>query len=315
MVLNGCLQGRSAGNRRGGSRLWLGTLLFTGLLALIPACRTQSPAPVAVTAPFQRQLNLAGKQVLVNLYLPPGTNPAPTVVVAHGFTRTRLNMAGWGRFLATNGFIVAVPDLPAFANPKQNGRAVNQLLDLLNSGVLVDQPRPSGSGALVGFSMGGLATLLAASANSNATCWVGLDPVDSGRVGAKAARTFDRPCLVLRAAPAACNSRGNARNVVAALAGPVVALQVQQATHSDAESPTDPMAEWVCGKADPDRHQVFERYTLAALRAALCGDLAALESLKAATNDPAVTDVTIRWIDDFCKPVRRAGGNQAQIIQ
>jgi hypothetical protein len=33
----------------------------------------------------------------VDLYLPDDASPAPLVIVAHGFSRGRHNMAGWGR--------------------------------------------------------------------------------------------------------------------------------------------------------------------------------------------------------------------------
>ena len=73
-------------------------------------------------------------------------------------------MAGWGRHLAGLGFVTAVPSLPAWSDHERNGRAVSQLIDaLLASPQLpIDQARIG----VVGFSAGGLSTLLAAADDS-----------------------------------------------------------------------------------------------------------------------------------------------------
>jgi dienelactone hydrolase len=107
----------------------------------------------------------SGKEVAVDFYLPQGLKKAPVVVVAHGFSRSRLNMAGWGGLLASNGFITAIPDLPAWSDHERNSQAIRELLDRINSKTLVTEPAPNGDGALMGFSMGGLCTLLAAATN------------------------------------------------------------------------------------------------------------------------------------------------------
>jgi hypothetical protein len=147
--------------------------------------------------------------------------------------------------------------------------------------------------------MGGLSTLLAAPNNPNVRCWIGLDPVSAGSKGAEAAASLSIPCAVLRAEPAAWNRRGNARRLTKALSGPFVTLRVKDATHSDPEDPTDSVAELLCGKSDARRHQTFERYTLAALRAVFFADPASLAILRTAEGDPAVADVASRRLEDF----------------
>lgn len=235
----------------------------------------------------------------MDFYLPEGLKTAPIVIIAHGFTRSRLNMAGWGSLLASNGFMVAIPDLPAFADRDQNSRAISELLGVIEKGHLPSQPELAGGAALIGFSMGGFSTLLAASSNRSVRCWIGLDPVNAGQKGMEAARNLSIPCAVLRAEPASWNMRGNARQLAGALSCPLFALQVRDATHSDPEDPTDSLAELLCGKSDPHRHQTFERYTLATLRAVFFGDPASLAILETATRDPAVTDVASRRLEDF----------------
>ena len=285
-------------------RLLAAVVIAPCLVVLGTSCRTHTVTAPPRVSTLTRPIRLAGKAVPVDFYLPKGVKAAPVVIIAHGFTRSRLNMAGWGSLLASNGFIVAIPDLPAFANRDLNSQAINELLGVINQGKLPDQPKLAGGAALIGFSMGGFSTLLAAANNHAVRCWIGLDPVSSGPKGVEAAANLTIPCAVLRAEPAAWNMRGNARRLTKALAGPFVTLRVRDATHSDPEAPTDSLAELLCGKSDSRRHQTFERYTLATLRAVFFGDPASLAILQTATHDPAVTDVASRKLEDFSVPGR-----------
>jgi dienelactone hydrolase len=245
------------------------------------------------------KLDLAGKGVTVDFYLPTGKDSAPLVVVAHGFTRNRKTMAGWGGMLANEGFIAVVPDLPTWADHARNARALAQLLAQARRGQVIVQPKPAGRAALVGFSAGGFSSLLAAAGNADVACWVGLDPVGSGRKADQAAAALRIPAFVLRAEPASWNAHGNARQLFAALPGPAFTLAVNQATHVDGENPTSRAADWACGQSDPARRAVFGRYLLASLRATLLGDAAGWRQLQATTNDPTVRDVQFRKPEGF----------------
>jgi dienelactone hydrolase len=283
-----------------GKRLAL-RLASLGLMMLIgtcTGCRSPGSRPLTGILKFEQKLKLTGKEVAVDFYLPEGLRDAPTVVVAHGFSRSRLNMAGWGELLASNGFIVAIPDLPAWADHDRNGRAISELIELINSRALITEPAPAGV-ALMGFSMGGLSTLLAAATNGQARCWVGLDPVDAGQKGAAAASGLRIPCAVLQAEAGSCNANGNARQIVAGLTAPLFALRVRDATHADLEDPTDWLAELACGKADPRRHAIFERYALAVLKTVFFQDAPSLAVLATASNDVEVKDLTSRALGDF----------------
>lgn len=269
------------------------------LIGLLTGCRTAAPRTPEGVVKSELKVKLTGKEVAVDFYLPQGLKQAPVVVVAHGFSRSRLNMAGWGGLLASNGFIVAIPDLPAWSDHERNSQAIRELLDRILSKSLVTEPAPSGDAALMGFSMGGLCTLLASATNDQVRCWLGLDPVDAGRMGAEAAKQLHIPCAVLQAEPSRCNAQGNAKQMVAGLPGPLFAMRVQNGTHTDPEQPTDWLAELVCGKADPNRRAIFERYTLAVLRSVFFGDAHSLATLATATNDAGVTDLSTRALTDF----------------
>ncbi len=277
----------------------LPVFLMLSLFGIVTGCRTTDPRTPEGVVKSVLKVKLTGKEVAVDFYLPRGLKKAPVVVVAHGFSRSRLNMAGWGGLLASNGFIVAIPDLPAWSDHERNGLAIRELLECINSKTLVTEPVPNGDGALIGFSMGGLCTLLAAATNDQVRCWVGLDPVDSGQKGAEAAKRLRIPCAVIQAEPSSCNAHGNATQMAASLTGPLFALRVRGATHTDPEQPTDWLAELVCGKADPDRHAIFERYTIAVLKSVFFGDAPSMATLTATSNDAGVEVLSVRAIKDF----------------
>jgi len=279
--------------------LRLSAVLWMGLLGLFTGCRSPAPSTPEGVLKSEQKITLTGKEVAVDFYLPRHVKQAPVVVVAHGFTHSRLNMTGWGGLLASNGFITAIPNLPDWSDHDRNSRAIRELLDLINTRKLVTQPEPNGAGALMGFSMGGLSTLLAAATNSQVRCWVGLDPVDAGHKGAAAAKELGMPCAVLLAEPCHCNANGNAKQIVAGLAGPLFVLRVRNATHTDPEQPTDWLAELACGTSDPGRHAIFERYALAVLKAVFFSDAPSLATLEAAANDAGIKDLSTRSLTDF----------------
>ena len=172
-----------------------------------------------------------------NLYLPASHGKAPLVIVVHGFMRTKAKMADWGRHLAEQGFAVAVPTLPAWADHVRNARAICELIDWTLANVPTADMDTERAG-LVGFSAGGLATLLAAN-DPRVRVWVGLDPVDVAGKGAAAAKRVSAFALVLRAEPHSCNGHGNAQGIQAALTARSLCLMVRGATHADPEWPTD----------------------------------------------------------------------------
>lgn len=262
---------------------------------LLAGCASESPPvtgqlPVPSTQPSQTSLRVEVREGAFDcdLYLPARREPAPLVVVAHGFSRTKASMADWGRCLSREGFAAAVPTLPAWSDHARNGRAIRELVDWL-------QARPDMKGLIdtrrigvMGFSAGGMATLLAAADDPRVAVWVGLDPVDRGGQGAAAAARLKCPSLILRAEPHACNARGNAVTIAQAITADYMCLIVSGATHTDAEWPTDGMAEWVCGRSSPQRREVFVQYALAGLRTVLLSDATSSAILGGTAEDGRV---------------------------
>jgi dienelactone hydrolase len=204
------------------------------------------PLPPGVTRECHN-LELAGRSVSVTLYHPAKDENAPLVIVAHGFTRSKRYMAGWGGHLAGEGFLVAVPTQPGFADHELNGRVL---------AALADKYRGKRRVALMGFSMGGLTALLATTLTP-VDAWVGLDPVDMNGKGRIAATTLEAPAAFLLAEPEAWNMKGNARAIAEAVRGEKLVFGVPGGTHLDAEWPTDLLGQLACGFVDEKRQTQF----------------------------------------------------------
>jgi dienelactone hydrolase len=204
----------------------------------------------------------------VDLYWPATTVPAPLVIVVHGFFRRRHNMSGWGQHLVKEGFVVAVPDMPTRSNHIRNGRFITDLRAYFCSGDSWRQRIDRARVGLMGFSAGGLDTLLSAADHPGPIIWVGLDPVDWKGAGTKAAPSIACRAVVLTAEPSACNAHGNASSIIAAMPH-CEHFRVAGAVHVDAEWPTDWKAEAVCGRSTDEKRSEFRRRASAALQEAL----------------------------------------------
>lgn len=273
--------------------------VILGSLAGLFGCAVRPPAPVAATGQQTKPVHASDKpagripgaaakadvsnqpavtvqrcaaklpagRVVFDLYLPPLRDAAPLVVVAHGFWRNRKNMAGWGRRLAQEGFLAAVPDLPAWSDHARNGKAINELITWVLAHPPATVPINDESIAVMGFSAGGLATLLAAADNPKIRLWVGLDPVDRGRLGVTAAARLKAGAAIIKAEPSRCNAHSNADPIARALDGRVAVILVPGATHPDAEWPTDWKARLVCGGSSEARRALFAEHAMRALSA------------------------------------------------
>lgn len=242
------------------ARTWTFALALSALLAMPAAASPTAPAPAS---PVQRieartqTLTLDSHRVTLDVY--PATGPMRgAAILSHGFTRSRTTMAGHAQALADSGVLALTPDLPCTFDFRCNARALAALVGLLRAGGTFGEPVQGVM--LVGFSAGGLSSLLAAD-TPGVVGYVGLDPFDRAldgeteRLGLAAARTLRTEALLLRAPPSSCNARA----VAAPWAGALPALWrdelIAEASHCDFESPTDWMCRLACGPADAARQQ------------------------------------------------------------
>jgi dienelactone hydrolase len=165
-------------------------------------------------------------------------------------------MAEHAQALAARGVLTLAPDMPCTFDHRCNARAIAELVNMLRS---TDSFGASSKRImLVGFSAGGLASLLAAD-TPGVVGFVGLDAYDqwlpnpSERLGIVAARRLDIEALLIRAPASSCN----AQSVAAPWRFEFKALWrdelIAGATHCDFEAPTDWMCRLACGETDPAR--------------------------------------------------------------
>ncbi|MEY3273112.1 MAG: hypothetical protein RLZZ341_2013 [Pseudomonadota bacterium] len=224
-----------------------------GALALLAA------AAVAVAAPPVQTLEqrLDGHRVTLDVHATAGP-PRGAAILSHGFTRSRRSLAGHAQALAEAGVWVVAPDLPCTFDFRCNGRALAALVAQLRAGGTLGPPVERVM--LVGFSAGGLSSLLAAEA-PGVVGYVGLDPFDRAmpgepaHLGLAAARTLRTEALLLRAPPSRCNAEAVAAPWATALPRLWRDELIAGASHCDFESPSDWMCRLACGDTDPARQQ------------------------------------------------------------
>ena len=222
-------------------------------MATIAAAATLA-APLAV----QTQVHeLDGHRVTLDVY--PAAGPLRgAAILSHGFTRSRRTLAGHAQALADAGVLALTPDLPCTFDFRCNARALTALVGSLRAGGTFGAPVERVM--LVGFSAGGLSSLLAAD-TPGVVGFVGLDPFDrtmSGaaeRLGLAAAGRLRTEALLLRAPPSRCNAEAVAAPWATVLPALWRDELIAGSSHCDFESPTDWMCRLACGDTDLARQQ------------------------------------------------------------
>ena len=241
------------------------TLAFAGAaLWETPPLRAEPSAGREVTRGTIR-VQLPTGVTDVDLYWPQAVRQGPMVIVVHGFLRSRRNMSGWGQHLAKEGMVAVVPDLPTQADHARNGRFISELRAHLLDDESFKQRIDAGRVGLLGFSAGGLSSLLSAADSPAVGVWVGLDPVDQDGLGVRAAAMVKSRAVVLTAEPSSCNAHGSARDLVAVLVQGEH-FKIAGAVHADAEWPTSWLAELVCGRSTDEKRAQFRVLATTALQ-------------------------------------------------
>lgn len=179
-------------------------------------------------------------------------------ILSHGFTRSRRTLSGHAQALADAGVLALTPELPCTFDFRCNARALAALVGALRVGGTFGPPVQRVM--LVGFSAGGLSSLLAAD-TPGVVGFVGLDPFDrtmadeTEHLGLAAAARLRTEVMLLRAPPSRCNAHASAAPWATALPALWRDELIAGASHCDFESPTDWICRLACGGAEPVRQQ------------------------------------------------------------
>jgi len=200
-------------------------------------------------------VKINGTSVEVDVYKPIGPQKG-AAILTHGFTRSRTTMGEHAQALAARGVLAITPDMPCTFDFRCNASAITEMVSLLRNTTTFGSSNQRVM--LVGFSAGGLSSLLAAD-TPGVVGFVGLDPFDrvlpneSERAGITASRKLTTEALILRAPASRCNA-----NAVAAPWGTELKSLwrdelIAGASHCDFEAPSDWKCRLACGDTDPVR--------------------------------------------------------------
>ena len=225
-------------------------------LVLLAAFGTSYAAePTAKILPQTQVVKINGISIEVDVYKPIGPQKG-AAILTHGFTRSRTTMGEHAQALAARGVLAITPDMPCTFDFRCNASAITEMVSLLRNTTTFGSSTQRV--ILVGFSAGGLSSLLAAD-TPGVVGFIGLDPFDrvlpneTERAGITASKLLTIETLILRA-PA---SRCNAQAVAAPWGSEMKALWrdelIAGASHCDFEAPSDWKCRWACGDTDPAR--------------------------------------------------------------
>lgn len=269
----------------------LRTMVIAGLL-LLGGCAGLPASSDAVQVSEFRLPPSAGARdagVVVHRYAPARQAPRAALVFAHGFLRGPERHADLAQRLAAEGVLVLLPQLESPFDKISLQRDAQVMLALD-----AEARRETATVLWGGFSRGGSVTaealMLATTTGANRappTAILMLDPVWNARA-AQVLSSLNIPVRVLAAPAAACNAQGRA---LASPAARALAVDiVDNATHCDAESPSDLLCTLACGGPNSERQRQFLDSALAFVRGVL-GSAATRTSLSQATQMGGVAAV------------------------
>lgn len=228
---------------------------YIAIAILLLSTLSNAAEPTVKIIPQTQVVNINGTSIEVDVYKPLGPQKG-AAILTHGFTRSRTTMGEHAQALAARGVLAITPDMPCTFDFRCNAAAIAGLVNLLRN------TETFGSSTqrvmLVGFSAGGLSSLLAAD-TPGVVGFVGLDPFDrvlpneTERAGITASRRLTTEALILRAPASSCNAKA----VAAPWGSEMKSLWrdelIAGASHCDFEAPSDWKCRLACGDTNPAR--------------------------------------------------------------
>jgi len=232
--------------------------------------------PFAVTPRENLEFKLAtGEHVVADLYLAAPAEKAPLAVLVHGQDNSKESHAYQAQHLATWGMHALSVQLPNNGPWIRNGAILGKLVELVQRRPeLLDRRIDVGRIVLVGHSFGGTAAAVALAEGAPAVGAVMLDPAGIGRDLPKYLDRVRVPVMVLGADEhvGATRNRGYFFRFIR---GGVAELSIRDATHEDAEYPSEHGPQFLSTDAASEESQItfVSALTAAALSLSFTGKL------------------------------------------
>lgn len=275
-----------------------------------PFASPDQPGPLQVD---EHLGEMASASISVDYFVPRTAGVLPIVFLRHGYTRAPKNLHGWGTYLASHGFIVALPS----TTDSGNAQIGETDLETAVTYTLAQAAAPASFlfGAvdaarvvLGGHSSGGLAATLTVAAKKVPAAGLVLLDNEGSTEGNTAAAMIAVPSVGAYAAPdnspgpLSCNEQGTGVNAADALTGSVLSFRVKNASHCDLESDSDVGCAAACGASSATRLAAFETYVTAFLMLAFQCETRALPFVTGSilAADARVTVLSQRMLPPRC---------------
>ncbi len=183
-------------------------------------------------------------------YIPVRSRWKGTIFVSHGFLRSIKNMEGWGEIFAYHGYTTIL--LEFIQSTVIQGNHDKNAFDLLE---LSNSISSKSQHIFLGFSAGGLSSLIASSKDDFAIAYIGLDPVDNRNLAKDYIRNLKMPSLFLWGEPSSCNAENNLKHSLYFNKDHSLFVQkdINYASHCHFEKPYDSFCGKLCGSIAPEK--------------------------------------------------------------
>jgi pimeloyl-ACP methyl ester carboxylesterase len=216
--------------------------LSHALLSRPPALdqfRARGPFDVEVRSDLELTIG-GGERFTADAYLSSVKDPAPLVIILHGYGNSKANHSYQGAHLASWGMHTLALQLPNNGPWVRNGETLARLVRYLQRqpGVVGGRVDPHRI-VLVGHSFGGTSVAVALAAGAPAAGGVLLDPAGISRSLPQHLQKIVKPVIVLASDPSVTHTRRR-EEFYEYVAANIGEISVRDAAHEDAQFSLDP---------------------------------------------------------------------------
>ncbi len=235
--------------------------------------------------------------VATDVYVPQSNDKVPIIAIRHAQTRTKETMVGWGKLLASHGYVVVSPNARNNVLTKLDDDSGDLVaaIDWAIGNSVVGPHVDSSKKAVAGITSGGSAAVAAASREQTIKAVVLWD-TEKSTVAETLAANVSVPVLAYFSDANNCNGSGSGIATFQQVIGPRFGFKMAGSHFCDVENPSDNACAILCGGlADSGRFNRIARYTVAFLESYLKCDPTTMGYVNGAQ---ATSDSTIQILTD-----------------
>jgi len=277
-------------------RSWLLTLPILATLSWgkVGHAAPEDTGPYAVAV---SGVAIPGKDVSIatDVYMPTPSAKLPVVALRHAQTRAKETLAGWGKLLASHGYVVLVPNSrnSAIPDPDHDGGDMVSVVEWAIADETIG-PHIDGTKRIFGGVTSGATAALVAASRMGASALILWD-ADKVAAAETLAADLSVPTLAYISDANNCNGSGAGIATFQSLAGPRFGFRMPGSHFCDVENPSDNVCALLCGGlADAAHFNRIARYTVSFIDAHAKCDASAFDYVNGplATADTSIKILT-----------------------